>query len=297
MLTVGLPHSLADSEHAACLAAAGFRLQFLPNGGTINQRGEDYGPENLDVIVCPAQGWERYVEGRHSATCGLIALGQAASAASGSWQPDLYLAQDVPPEVLVAACELVAKSSRVSARNLRQRLLIEALRRRLRTVAGVARLDPLTGLPNLRGWRRDVARRYWALAAGRRNFAMAILDLDGFKSINDVLGHVVGDQVLIETARSLVAAVAGDGFLARLGGDEFGLLVSCTGPNDARQLVEDARAAMVAPAPGDDLPPLSACAGYALANAHESPTALFAAADLALRHAKHDGRGRVVLGS
>ena len=82
-------------------------------------------------------------------------------------------------------------------------------------------LDPLTGLvsrPGMIGLVKD-------LIAREEPFAYCILDLDNFKTINDDLGHPVGDQALVNTARILKSSISGrQGLLARFGGDEFILL-------------------------------------------------------------------------
>ena len=85
--------------------------------------------------------------------------------------------------------------------------------------------DTLTGLPN-RTYLQDELARYLAPGPGRVDgFAVMVLDLNGFKEVNDTLGHHQGDVVLIEVARRLVDAVAGGGVVGRLGGDEFAVLV------------------------------------------------------------------------
>ena len=78
--------------------------------------------------------------------------------------------------------------------------------------------DPLTGLGN----RALLAERLAAGTGGQ--FALLMLDLDGFKDINDTLGHPAGDDLLVEVATRL-RAVAPDGAVVRLGGDEFAILV------------------------------------------------------------------------
>ena len=83
-----------------------------------------------------------------------------------------------------------------------------------------AREDPLTGLSN----RRHFAEKIEALRANQTPFALAFIDLDRFKPLNDEYGHAVGDEALIAIADRLKSASAVD-FAARLGGDEFGVLI------------------------------------------------------------------------
>ena len=93
-------------------------------------------------------------------------------------------------------------------------------------LAHIAHYDELTGLPN----RRLLSDRIQvALARARRDqlpLAVCMLDLDGFKAINDTHGHAAGDQLLVEVARRLQSTVREDDTVARLGGDEFVLLLS-----------------------------------------------------------------------
>ena len=108
------------------------------------------------------------------------------------------------------------------------------LNKALQQIQFLAYHDPLTGLINRAALRVGLAHM---LAESRRNatlLAIFYLDLDRFKTINDSLGHVVGDQVLKETARRLLASVRDTDFVARLGGDEFIVLVGELGhPNEA----------------------------------------------------------------
>jgi diguanylate cyclase (GGDEF)-like protein len=97
-------------------------------------------------------------------------------------------------------------------------------RQRCRTRLTAARTeathDPLTGLPNRRAAVAEVNAR---LSGGP--FVLALLDLDDFKSVNDALGHSVGDDLLRVVAARLYVAIPPEGFAARLGGDEFLILL------------------------------------------------------------------------
>lgn len=102
---------------------------------------------------------------------------------------------------------------------------IRMLKEQQAQLEALAMLDALTGLPN----RRDFSGRLQrALAHGRRQggrIAVAFVDLDGFKPINDRHGHEIGDRLLAEIARRLQSCVRGGETAARLGGDEFALLL------------------------------------------------------------------------
>jgi diguanylate cyclase (GGDEF)-like protein/PAS domain S-box-containing protein len=107
--------------------------------------------------------------------------------------------------------------------------------------------DPLTGLPN----RLLFQDRLWhALERGRREntpTCVLITDLDGFKAINDELGHPMGDLVLVTFAERLRSVLRASDTAARLGGDEFSIVCENTEPADAEVLAERLRASVTDP--------------------------------------------------
>ncbi len=108
----------------------------------------------------------------------------------------------------------------------------------------LANVDGLTGLFNRR-WMNEFFQRQIARAL-RDNKPMALLiaDLDHFKQINDIHGHVVGDEVLFAVASILTQLVRPSDLLARFGGEEFALILSDTSAHDAKQIAERVRAAL-----------------------------------------------------
>jgi diguanylate cyclase (GGDEF)-like protein len=88
----------------------------------------------------------------------------------------------------------------------------------------LARHDPLTGLPNRRFFEERL-EEYLGAASATHQAAVLMLDLDGFKSVNDTHGHAVGDKALCEFAGRVSAIVRADAFLARVGGDEFTIIM------------------------------------------------------------------------
>jgi diguanylate cyclase (GGDEF)-like protein len=166
-----------------------------------------------------------------------------------------------------------------------------------RTLEKLARFDALTGLPNriLLGERMDRA-----LASARRDgtaVAVCYLDLDGFKAINDALGHEAGDRFLREIARRFLDCLREGDTVARLGGDEFVLLLTglegreaCAGP-----LSRILRAAKRPLFLGGRKVRVSASVGVALYPRDGSePEALVGEADRAMYVAKRMGRGHLV---
>ncbi|MFC4145453.1 putative bifunctional diguanylate cyclase/phosphodiesterase [Micromonospora mangrovi] len=166
---------------------------------------------------------------------------------------------------------------------LQQRLRFQALH------------DPLTGLPN-RTLFFETLGKVLDGAGPEQRIGVCFLDLDGFKAINDSLGHDLGDRLLIVIAHRLADCVAGRGNLvARMGGDEFVILVdSGDGIDDAVAVAEAALAAVSAPVHvGDQQLAVSASIGIVECPAAEtSASELMKAADTTLYWAKAEGRGR-----
>ena len=107
------------------------------------------------------------------------------------------------------------------------RLAESALHSRLLTgqLQQLALSDPLTGLSNRAQFDRGLQAELGHAMRGEDIFALLLLDLDGFKAINDGFGHAAGDEVLCEVARRLCQQLRAGDTLARLGGDEFGLIL------------------------------------------------------------------------
>ena len=105
-------------------------------------------------------------------------------------------------------------------------LLVGAFRRTFDQEQANALIDPLTGLGNRRSFQRECKRQELAARRDRRILLCGVLDLDGFKAVNDQHGHAAGDEVLQIVARALGAAVRPYDVTARLGGDEFAFCLS-----------------------------------------------------------------------
>jgi diguanylate cyclase (GGDEF)-like protein len=157
--------------------------------------------------------------------------------------------------------------------------------------------DALTGLPNRAQFLEQVAR---AIQCSRANgdvqFAILFIDLDGFKPINDRLGHKAGDAVLRHTAKRFQACMRKGDIVARYGGDEFTLLVNhVTGPADAMHVAERVLAKLNEPIDVGEPVMVGASIGIALStNLHERPEDMIRDADGAMYRAKAQGKNQYV---
>jgi diguanylate cyclase (GGDEF)-like protein len=150
--------------------------------------------------------------------------------------------------------------------------------------------DSLTGLPNRAALQRQLAGALEEVAAGRSaGAAVMILDLDGFKDVNDTLGHQQGDQLLVEVGARLSGVVGSAGVVARLGGDEFAILLTGTRDQDrALRVGRRLLRALEQPVPLDGLEiEVGGSMGLAMAPEHASEAAaLLKRADMAMYDAK-----------
>ncbi|MFC7993555.1 putative bifunctional diguanylate cyclase/phosphodiesterase [Streptomyces pilosus] len=168
--------------------------------------------------------------------------------------------------------------------------------------------DPLTDLPNRALFTRRVqqalsGRRASDRGAAVRGTAVLFIDLDGFKGVNDTIGHQAGDELLVQAARRLQDAVRKGDTASRLGGDEFAALIAGDGvrERDARErhmleLADRLRATLSQPylIDGNDVR-VNASIGVAFAEPGIGAGELLRNADLAMYRAKAAGKGRVEL--
>ena len=186
-----------------------------------------------------------------------------------------------------------------TTRSLAERLAARAreaeeLRSALNEARRDALTDPLTGLPNRRGFEDALS----APGAGDP-LCVVVLDVDHFKKVNDRQGHAAGDAVLQGLARTLREWSRPDDTPARTGGEEFAVLLPRLAAAAALPLVERLRETVAATSygaggPGNDVR-ITISAGLAEGLRAEGAEALMARADAALYRAKHEGRNRVRL--
>ncbi|THA53508.1 bifunctional diguanylate cyclase/phosphodiesterase [Streptomyces sp. A1136] len=163
--------------------------------------------------------------------------------------------------------------------------------------------DALTDLPNRALFTRRVRQALTGRRAGDRSTAVLFIDLDGFKAVNDTIGHQAGDELLVEAARRLQDSVRAGDTAARLGGDEFAALIVGDGSRDrsareylVREIADRLRATLSQPyrISGNEVR-VAASIGVAFADPGITPSDLMRNADLAMYRAKAAGKDRVEL--
>lgn len=175
----------------------------------------------------------------------------------------------------------------------------ELQRRHAAELAALSRTDALTGLANRRAFDERLADALAHAARQREPLALAILDLDDFKRINDRFGHPVGDAVLQAAAAVLRGALRASDLVARYGGEEFVVAFPATSLDGARHACEQLRAALA----GHDWPALhpglavtTSIGIAAIAETGADRVALLREADRRLYDAKRQGKNRVQAG-
>ena len=154
--------------------------------------------------------------------------------------------------------------------------------------------DPLTSVLNRRGFGEVHARQSARARRSGMPIAVMSIDLDFFKAINDVHGHAVGDQVLIDVAAVISGVLRGSDAVARFGGEEFVVLLSDTRQARAELVAQRIRHALRQPRAVPGLPAYTLSIGIACQRAHgEELDSLLLRSDQALYRAKQLGRDRV----
>ena len=206
---------------------------------------------------------------------------------------------DAAHAVMLAVVLLACMGVSLRLHSLRSRLQQQrlALSRALEEHRALASRDALTGLLNRRSMLELLELEQRRCVRGQRSMALAVLDIDHFKRINDNYGHAVGDRALQAFAHTVRYTVRGGDVLARWGGEEFVLLLGDVNDNAALSLLQRigqaVSQAVVADAP-EGLR-MTVSTGLTVHLPGESVEATLERADQALYRAKHQGRNCVVL--
>jgi diguanylate cyclase (GGDEF)-like protein/PAS domain S-box-containing protein len=177
---------------------------------------------------------------------------------------------------------------------------IEATEARIGELERLALSDPLTRLPNRRFLEVALAGRLAECRRQGRTLGVIFVDVDGFKSVNELYGHELGDRLLQVVADTLAGALRGYDLVTRFGDDEFVVLLPDIDPLALADLCDRLRALVAASCvdlPGGDVLNVTLSAGATLARRYDTPEAVLARADTLLFEAKRAGGDRVVLGA
>ena len=209
--------------------------------------------------------------GYGTATAAAVAVAAATAPAAAS--------PDTPPPSLAALQQALAQAQEALA----------ACEAREAVALRLAAHDALTGLPNRRAFAQQTRQALQEHARLARVFCLLFIDLDGFKAINDDLGHAAGDALLQVVGQRLVHGMRHDDFVGRLGGDEFVcLLPNLQSTAQARVLADKLVQAIEAPCQlAGQTVRVGATVGAAIfPRDGRTIPALLAHADLVMRHAK-----------
>jgi diguanylate cyclase (GGDEF)-like protein len=170
----------------------------------------------------------------------------------------------------------------------RLREKIAQLEERVRQLDDLAHQDSLLGLPNRRGFMRELERLIGRVTRYGESAAMLFVDIDGLKRINDGYGHKAGDEALVHIATLLSQGVRKSDCVARLGGDEFGILLAHAGEQSAHETAERLTAEIDGSEKSCDGNPLTlgVAVGVTMIQQDDLPDAVIARADQAMYRQK-----------
>ena len=172
---------------------------------------------------------------------------------------------------------------------------VAVLEAQLAGVREEASLDPLTKIGNRRHFETSLSDQ---LRKSKRQFVVALFDVDNFKRINDAHGHAMGDRVLQETAIALKTSMRPGDLLARIGGDEFAAIATGLTLRQSEARMQAALSSITGHLRGvDGLVPVSLSCGVAECSAGDTAQSLLGRADEALYDAKRKGKNRVAIKS
>ncbi len=237
----------------------------------------------------------------------LTAMEEATAGLSASLQEvDLDHAASQGPEEAAAAIRSLMLASTVIARRHRQleeelaqsARQVDDLKQCIATVRGEGQSDPLTRLPARRHFRQAVAAALEGARQDDEPLCLLMVDIDKFRSYNEVHGRIIGDKVLRLMADVIRAKLGGRHMVARYAGDQFAILLSNTRLETAVRLAEELRASVlgmkfVRKGSGRSVGRITVSAGVALFAYGDTSDSLIARALHALATAKHLGRNRV----
>lgn len=245
-------------------------------------------PETLTLPGTPITAVARFLVERQIASAEQVrAIKSALDRVQATQQAAIYEFQSRNGRMLVVTIAPAAEGGVLMlTEDATERKATEAL------IEQMARFDELTGLANRFEFNGQLAEAFKKQERTGQAFALLYIDLDGFKQVNDNLGHDIGDKVLVQTAARLKSAIRQSDMLARFGGDEFVLILSAADIDTVRIIAQrmieamgrafvlDTKTVYVTASIGIALAPLDG----------DNPADLLRHADTALYKAKAAGR-------
>jgi len=221
-----------------------------------------------------------------AATLAAVALAVAAVASDGAMAGEAATTSLVVAGVAILAAAVVVVTIHL------YRARTELAQRHV-DIEDMASVDALTGVPNRRAFERELERHVRPGA----DLALLLIDLDNLKSINDSVGHGVGDEVLRGTAQRIRSCLRTTDIVSRLSVDEFAVLLPMVGDRgDVELIAHRIVEAVQGPYPAELLScTVSASAGVVIMDGEDGPEELLRNADVALLCAKREGKCRYVL--
>ena len=215
--------------------------------------------------------------------------------------PSLYYLleqrQDVDAEILMALPDGDAEWYRVVIKVIFDGSQADSAIGRLQNIHGeklererleqLSKRDGLTGIYNIAAAKMEITRM---LDRHTGSLALAVIDLDGFKEINDRYGHYTGDQVLIYTAKALRESFCEEAVTARLGGDEFIVCVPYTGQNHLAECCNAVFDSLQAGCRASGYPVATVSIGISISRREDDYTTLYQRADTLLYEVKNSGK-------
>lgn len=296
-----LVRSLALAHRSALLNILGDHATALTDAVTARALAELHGLREQRVVALVGEAVARWNMHRDASVFELISEAAIAATELGI---ETYLSTASP-----VAVEILWEAGRFDEAREVMTFYRDALQRALgreraarwgyvrlgvshRSTEAISESDPLTGLPN----RRYLGHFLPDVLDEHGPVCVAVLDLDGFKRVNDEFSYAHGDRVLQELSGILQRICRRGDAVVRLGGDEFVLVLRETSPHDARAVLERVRQ-MIAVRTWEGLPrsvTLTASVGVAVGGAAIDAAKVLTSASEALQQAKRHGRDRIV---
>lgn len=272
---------------AQTLIKAGYRVERASTSGEVIDRLMDFHP---DVLLLDL----------HLADCSGAELALIVRQLPGfATTPILYVSGEKDPQSQIAALKCGADG--FITKPIRRADLvgrIDAVVGRLAELDRLAHFDALTGVYNARASRLELQRAMSVAARGDGLLSAGLIDVDHFKKVNDVHGHLIGDRVLQRLGKLLREHFRGSDIVGRLGGEEFLVIMPGATATNAERLLDTARALFPDACRGANenvaLPASTFSAGVACWDGKQSPESFLSLADQRLYRAKAEGRNRVL---